>query len=168
MSNEKTHWKKNCDSNFISGEDLKSGLKGLRSEMIVCIEKFNDSETFDQKKQAKLTISALYLKEVNGKSLYKPVILNKTNAKFFVKETGSEYMEDWLNVPVLLCAVPDSRHGYVVRFKKYVLPVLVKDSDNFKACYDAIHKNNFTIDQVRKKYQVSSELEKLLLTKPTS
>lgn len=47
---EKTHWKKNNDSNFISGEDLISGLKGLKPEMVVVIEKFNDAESFDQKK----------------------------------------------------------------------------------------------------------------------
>lgn len=161
----KTHWKKNNDSAFISGEDLKSSLKGLKPEMIVVVEKFKDEATFDQNKQAKIKVSALYLKEVGGASLYKPVILNKTNAKFFVKETGSEFMEDWLGKPVILNAVADSRHGFVVRFKKYVMPVLVKDSDNFKKCQQAIEKSGFTIDQLRQKYSISSEVEQLLFAK---
>lgn len=162
---EKTHWKKNNDSAFISGEDLKSSLKGLKPEMIVVIEKFKDDVTFDQNKQAKVTVSALYLKEVGGSMLYKPVILNKTNAKFFVKETGSEFMEDWLGKPVILNAVADSRHGFVVRFKKYVMPVLLKNSPDFIKCKTAIEKSGFTIDQIRQKYQVSNEVEQLLLAK---
>ncbi len=162
---EKTHWKKNNDSNFISGEDLMSGLKGLKPEMIVMIEKFNDAESFDQKNQAKIVVSALYLKDVSGKSLYKPVILNKTNAKFFVKETGSDFIDDWLNVPVMLYAMADKRHGHVVRFKKYAKPELIAGSENFNNCKMAIEKSGFTMDQIRAKYNVSSEVEKLLTAK---
>jgi len=162
---EKTHWKKNNDSNFISGEDLISGLKGLKPEMIVVIEKFNDAESFDQKKQSKITVSALYLKEVNGGSLYKPVILNKTNAKFFVKETNSDFVDDWINKPVVVYAQKDARHGYVVRFKKYVFPILQPNTSEFEKCKLAIEKSGYTIDQIRQKYQVSSEVEKLLTAK---
>lgn len=162
---EKTHWKKNNDSNFISGEDLMSGLKGLKPEMIVTIEKFNDAESFDQKKQSKIVVSALYLKEVGGQSLYKPVILNKTNAKFFVKETNSDFVDDWLGKPVVVYAQKDARHRYVVRFKKYVFPVLQKGTPDFDKCKTAIEKSGFTIDQIRLKYQVSSEVEQLLLAK---
>lgn len=162
---EKIHWRKNLDSTFISGEDLQAELKGLKKEMIVCIEKFNDAQSFDQNKNAKTTISALYLKEVNGQSLYKPVVLNRTNAKFFVKETGSEYMDDWIGKPVIMYAVKDSRHGYVVRFKTYVLPTLVEGSEAFFKCITAIEKNGYTIDQIRQKYTVSSIVEQKLLGK---
>ena len=162
---EKTHWKKNNDSNFISGEDLISGLKGLKPEMVVVIEKFNDAESFDQKKQSKITVSALYLKEVGGASLYKPVILNKTNAKFFVKETGSDFVDDWIGKPVIVYAQKDARHGHVVRFKKYVFPVLQANTEAFNKCKIAIEKSGFTIDQLRQKYQISTEVEQLLLAK---
>lgn len=162
---EKTHWKKNNDSNFISGEDLMSGLKGLKPEMIVTIEKFNDAESFDQKKQSKIVVTGLFLKEVGGQSLYKPVILNKTNAKFFVKETNSDFIDDWIGKPVIVYAQKDARHGYVVRFKKYVFPVLNPGTPDFEKCKTAIEKSGFTIDQIRLKYQVSTEVEKLLLAK---
>lgn len=165
---QKTHWKKNNDSRYISGEDLQASFHGLRPEMIVSIEKFEDSETYDQNQNKKITKTGLFLKEVNGSPLYKPVILNNTNAKFFVKECGSDFMEDWIGHPVVLHAVKDSRHGYVVRFKKYVLPILQKDTKNFENCYKAIHTQGYTIDQIRAKYQVSSEIEKLLLTAPTN
>lgn len=164
METNKTHWKKNNDSNFISGEDLILGLKGLKPEMIVTINNFNDSESFDQKKQIKITVSALFLKEVGGGSLYKPVILNKTNAKFFVKETNSEFIDDWVGKPVILYAQKDARHGYVVRFKKYVFIILQANTPDFEKCKLAIQKSGFTIDQIRQKYQVSTEVEKLLLS----
>lgn len=161
----KTLWKKNLDSKYISGEDLQLGNKGLKPEMVVVIERFNDDKTFDKNKQADVTVSALYLKEVNGVSLYKPVILNKTNAKFFVKECGSDYMEDWLNKPVTVYACKDSRHGFVVRFKSYVKPFLLKDSENFKNAKTALDKGTATIEKIKARYQLTVEVEGLLNAK---
>jgi hypothetical protein len=165
MANEnKTLWKKNLDSKFISGEDLKLGVKDLKPEMVVQIEKFDDAETFDQNQQAKRIVTELWLREVGGERLYKPVILNKTNAKFFVKETGSDYVDDWVGRPVILYAVKDSRHGHVVRFKSYILPTLVNGSDNFKACRTALKSGGYTMAQIKMKYQVSESVEKLLIS----
>lgn len=166
MTQTLTHWKKNLDSRYISGEDLIAELNGLKKEMIVSISRFLDTETFDQNNQSKKVVTGLYLADQSGKEVYKPVILNRTNAKFFEKETNSPHMEHWVGIPVILYAQKDSRHGHVVRFKKYVMPTLVKDSKEFDNCYKAIHSNGFTIDQIRQKYVVSSELEKLLLTPP--
>ena len=115
----KTHWKKNNDSRYISGEDLHASLKGLKPEMIVQIVSFKDADTFDQKSQKDLTKTGLNLQELNGAYLYKPVILNNTNAKFLIKEFGSEYIEDWFGKPFVIYAHQDRRHGYVARFKKY-------------------------------------------------
>ena len=163
---EKTHWKKNNDSKFISGEDLKSELNGLKPEMIVSIEKFNDAETFDQNSQSKKVITGLWLKDHNsGKAIYKPVILNKTNAKFFVKETGSDFVDDWIGRPVILYALKDSRHGFVTRFKSYVKPTLVKDSENFNKAKMALLSGSYTMEQVKSRYVVSSEVEGLLNAK---
>jgi hypothetical protein len=161
----KTLWKKNLDSKYVSGEDLQLSNKGLKPEMVVTIERFNDDKTFDKQKNADVTVSALYLKEVNGNALYKPVILNRTNAKFFVKETGSDFMEDWLNKPVIVYAQKDSRHGFVVRFKSYVKPNLVKDSEMFKQAKIALEKGTATMDKIKSRYQVSTEVEGLLNAK---
>lgn len=165
METNKTLWKKNLDSKYISGEDLQLSNKGLKPEMVVTIERFNDDKTFDKQKNSDVVVSALYLKEVNGAALYKPVILNRTNAKFFVKETGSDFMEDWLNKPVIVYAQKDSRHGFVVRFKSYVKPNLVKDSDMFKQAKIALEKGTATMDKIKSRYQVSTEVEGLLNAK---
>lgn len=121
MSEEKTSWRKNIDSNFISGEDLANGEslgKGLKKEMTVVVESFQDRDTFDVNTQSKIVKSAIYLRESGGKSLYKPVLLNKTNAQFFEGLTGSQFLDDWIGSEVTLFAKPDSRHGHVVRFRK--------------------------------------------------
>lgn len=159
---EKTHWKKNNDSAFISGEDLNSSLKGLKPEMVVQIASFTDSETFDQKKQNKIIITALNLVDLAGKKIYKPAILNKTNAKFLIKEFQSEYIEDWIGKPFTMYCQKDSRHGYVVRFKTYILSTLIIDSDNFIKCKKGL-ANGVTMDQIKKKYLVSKEVEEALL-----
>jgi len=161
----KTIWKKNLDSAFVFGEDLILGVKGLKPEMVVTLNNFKDDVTFDQNKQAKITITGLYLKEVGGNDLYKPVILNKTNAKFFVKETGSVYMEDWIGKQVTIYAQKDSRFGYVVRFKSYVKPTLIAGTDNFNKAKTALLSGSYTMDQVKSRYVVSAEVEALLNAK---
>jgi len=127
-----THWKKNNDSRYISGEDLQDELNGLKKEMVVVIEKFEDAETFDQTKNAKLVKTGFYLKTLDGQKVYKPVILNNTNAKFCRTEFKSEYMENWINKPFILYAMPDKRHGFVARFKKYYAPATVTDEHPLK------------------------------------
>ena len=120
-----THWKKNLDSKFISGEDLISGLNGLKQEMIVTLIDQKDDKTFDKNKSSDVVVTSLYFKDQTGKQIYKPAILNKTNAKFFEKETGTPEMESWYGRTVVMFAQKDSRHGHVVRFKSYIKPSIV-------------------------------------------
>ncbi len=101
-------------------------LRGLKKEMVVYISNLNDAKTFDKNKNKDVTKTALWLKEYpSNTQVYKPVLLNKTNAQFFIGLTGSEYIEDWENKPVVLFAMPDTRHGHVVRFKEFIPPAAV-------------------------------------------
>ena len=160
MENNLTHWKKNNDPKYISGEDLKKGVeigKGLKPEMIVYIHKFEDSETFDQTKQSKTIKTGFYLKELDGKDVYKPVILNNTNASFCIKEFGSEYMEHWLNKPFVLYAQADRRHGFVARFKKYYPPAQISDEKAIK-----LLESSKDLDELKKNFlSLSSEEQRL-------
>ena len=126
-----THWKKNNDPKYISGEDLKDGIainKGLQPEMVVTIVGFEDKETYDQNNQTKVLKTGLFLKDENGKQVYKPLILNNTNAKFLINESKSEFMEHWIGIKAVLFAMPDKRFGHVARFKKYTQPVQVDET----------------------------------------
>jgi hypothetical protein len=110
-------------------------------------------------------ITSLYFKDQTGKPIYKPAILNKTNAKFFEKETGTPEMESWYGRTVIMFAQKDSRHGHVVRFKSYIKPTLVLGSEDFNKCKTAMEKNGFTIEQIKTKYQVSNDVEQALIKK---
>jgi len=157
-----THWKKNNDSNFISGEDLMGNLKGLKPEMVVVLDKFSDAETFDQKLQAKVVVTGLFFKTLDNKPVYKPSILNKINARFFIKECGSDFMENWIGKTVIMYAKKDSRHVYVVRFKSYHLPLLVANTETFDNCKKAYDSDINNLELIKRKYNVSKEVELLL------
>ena len=152
----KTHWKKNNDSRYISGEDLKGGLKGLKPEMVVEIESFEDTETFDQNQNKQIVKTGLHLKEHQGGKVYKPVILNNTNAKFLIKEFNSEYMEDWIGKPFVLYAQQDRRHGYVARFKKYYAP---KQTQQAPPQQPKVSKEDITI--ITEQLELTTDLEQL-------
>lgn len=125
-----THWRKNLDARYVSGEDLKASLHGLRPEMVVCVSDMKDAPTFDQSTQKEVTKTSLWLTDLQTKQvIYKPVILNVSNAKFFAKEFNSDYIEDWYNKPVVLFAQADKRFGHVARFKHYYPPAKVTDTN---------------------------------------
>ncbi len=128
METQKTHWRKNLDPRYVSGEDLKNSLHGLRPEMVVCVHEMKDAPTFDQSTQKEVTKTSLWLKDLsNNHVIYKPVILNVSNAKTFAKEFNSDFIEDWYNKPIVLFAQPDKRFGFVARFKHYYPPAETTD-----------------------------------------
>ena len=163
METKKTHWKKNNDSRYISGEDLKHGEsigKGLRPEMVVSIVSFEDSETFDQNNQIKVLKTGFKLVNVEtGEMLYKPVILNNTNGDFCVKEFKSEFLEDWINKPFVLFAKPDRRHGFVARFKKYYPKANVSDINALKVLNEST-----TIEELQSNWSKLTQSEQKLPT----
>jgi hypothetical protein len=126
----RTHWRKHLDPRYISGEDLKASLHGLQPEMVVCVAEMKDAPTFDQSTQKEVTKTSLWLRNLaNNQMIYKPVILNVSNAKFFSKEFNSDFIEDWYEKPVVLFAMPDKRFGHVARFKHYYPPAKVTDTN---------------------------------------
>lgn len=129
METQKTHWRKNLDPRYVSGEDLKNSLHGLRPEMVVCVHEMKDAPTFDQSTQKEVTKTSLWLKDLsNNQVIYKPVILNVSNAKTFAKEFNSDFIEDWYGKPIVLFAMPDKRFGHVARFKHYYPPAKMTDT----------------------------------------
>lgn len=136
---EKTPFRKNLDKRYISGEDLLNGVemkKGLRKEMVVTFVKFNDAPAFDQKLQKEVDKTAIWLKEYpNGKTLYKPCLLNVERAEFMSKElaNGSMFIDDCDDsIPFVIYAKPDRRHGHVVAFRKYYAPSNESDTESLE------------------------------------
>lgn len=127
---EKVLFRKNLDKRYISGEDLVLQERGLRKEMVVTLAKFEDAPAFDQKAQKEVDKTALWLRDMQtGKVIYKPCLLNVTRANFLSKEIagGSLYISDASHdIPFIMYAKPDTRHGHIVAFKKYYPPATVK------------------------------------------
>jgi len=159
---EKIPWKKNIDSRYISGEDLKLGIelgKGLAPEMVVTMASFKDVESFDQNAREKVNKTGVFLKTYpEGKMLYKPLILNNTNGQFLSKEIGkgSDFITDFdTEKPFVLYAKPDKRFGHVARCRKYFAPVKF----DFKPCIEAMGKMT-DIDEFAKYWgSLSDELK---------
>lgn len=126
---EKVLFRKNLDKRYISGEDLVLQERGLRKEMVVTLAKFEDAPAFDQKLQQEVSKTALWLTDLHtGKLIYKPCLLNVNRADFLSKEIagGSLYISDASHeIPFVMYAKPDKRHGYIVAFKKYYPPAQI-------------------------------------------
>lgn len=168
---EKTHWRKNKDPKFISGEDLKHGLvKGIVDGMMVEIAGVKEEESFDQNTQQKHIVSELRFKDMNGKALSKGMIPAEWTSKF-MKRLGinSPFLEDWIGQKMIIFAQADKRFGYVVRFKKYTPPVvrkpeLLPNTPNWKQAVEWLEDGKNTVEMMEGKYIISKE-NKLLLCK---
>ena len=87
---EKTHWRKNFDYRFLSGEELPG-------EIIVTIERVTTEEAFNPSSNSKEQVLAVYFKGAK-----KGIVLNKTNAKAITKVVGSPYQEDWIGEKIII------------------------------------------------------------------
>ncbi len=92
MSEKKTHWKKNFDYRFLSGDELKQ-------ETTVTIERVVLEEVFNPSTNSKENALAVYF--VGAK---KGIVLNKTNAKAIAKVVGTPYQEDWIGKKIIIYA----------------------------------------------------------------
>lgn len=150
----KTHWKKNVDSRYISGEDLQNGQiigKGLLPEMVVEITNHTDADAYDQSSKESVKKTALYLIDVKAKkALYKPLLLNKTLVDFFRREFNSDFIEDWFNKPFTLFAQQDKRHGYVARARRYVAVKPAFDESRMDAAITNIKAGTITVEAIQK------------------
>ena len=90
MSETKTHWKKNFDYRFLSGDELKG-------EVTVTIERVTTEEVFNPSTNSKEKALAVYF--IGAK---KGIVLNKTNAKAIAKVVGSPYQEDWIGKKIII------------------------------------------------------------------
>ncbi len=119
---ENTHWRKFKDPNFINGEDIHYELAGLKTETVVYIDSINEgTEIYDQNKGKGVKVAGVYLKDVNGNPLPKPMVLNTSNSKRLRKIFGTPFADRWIGKDklVILCASPHPTCEWVVSFKEY-------------------------------------------------
>lgn len=159
MEANKTHFKKLRNPSYIGSYELMVGTNSV--ELNVTIERAVKEmvQNGDKKEEAMV----IYLKG------HKPMIVNSTNAKNISKALNSPYIEDWVGKEITLYVAKIRAFGEnvdalrvrtVTSIKQ--LPTLEINTPNFEAVKTALSSGNYTIEQVKSKYQVSESVQKLL------
>ena len=153
---EKTHWKKLINPNYIGVYSLKNG-----EDLNVTIEKVVREQVVSTGGKKKECTVAYLIGQ-------KPLILNRTNSKTITKLFNSPYIEDWVGKKITLFSSTTKLAGEIVECLRIrdiapKLPDLKANTEEFEKCKKGI-KNGYTIVQIKTRYSVSSEIEKLLLS----
>lgn len=153
----KTHWKKLHNPDYLGAYSLDD------STMVVEIKKVEKREIMgaDGKKDEAIVA------ELVGQ---KPMILNATNCKTIASLYGN-YIEDWQGKRITLFIANVKAFGTTTealrveaKVPKSGLPELTPDHPRWNDAKASV-ANGFTIEQIRTKYQLSPENEKLLCSK---
>ena len=152
----KTHWKKLNNPDYLGAYSLDD-----TKEMKVTIEKVvKEMITGNGGKKEECTIA--YMKD------QKPMILNSTNCKIITKNFGTPFIEDWkgktitLYVALIKAFGEDNVEALRVKLETK-LPELTPNHSKWMEAKKAILNNQVTTEQIRKKYTLSIENEKLLI-----
>lgn len=152
MKNEKTHWRKFHNPDYIGAYAFQPGERKL-----VTIEKAGLEKVTGQggKKEDCLV--------VHFKENEKPLICNVTNSKAIEKVSGSGYIQDWVGHAIELYTTEVQAFGdtvEAVRVKptppKTTKPELTPDHSAWDKVISAV-KDGYTREQIEEKYTVSQQ-----------
>ena len=158
----KTHWRKADKTDFLGAADVEELLKEGQTDLILTIKKVEVKTAKVRGKNGEFRIATF-------KENVKPMILNVTNAKI-VKgfAGGSTFVDDWNDIKVSVFIKQGIKMGSEItealRFRTVApsLPELTPNHANWNGAKKAITEGNATIEDVKKKYVVSMENQKLL------
>ena len=155
----KTHFKKLMNPNYLGSWDL-IGKDDTFKSISTTIIKIEKQEVFDGK-GGKEDCLVMHLQG------YKPMILNATNVKTIATICKSNFIEDWIgksiNITVEKVKAFGSLHDALrVTASKPNMDINHPNFDKIKA---AILGNQTTIEKVKERYNVTTEIEKLLCSK---
>lgn len=101
---QKTHFRKAFNSPYLSSADIVAPTPLT----IQCVRLEPDKS----KKSQDLFNTAYFVeKEIRPGETLKPMILNVGNSKFMKDVTGSHFIDDWQNIPVVVYVDPGVRFG---------------------------------------------------------
>lgn len=159
----KTHYKKLSHPLYIGAYELMLNEKENK-ELPVKIESVKrEMVTGPDGKKEECTIMTI--------PPHKPMILNATNQKALTKAIGSPFIEDWSGKMVTLYVAKVRAFGETLdalRIKDTLytppaLPVLDIKHPKWNDAKASVKEGKATIEQIRAKYQLSDENEKLIL-----
>jgi hypothetical protein len=159
MEEQKIHWKKVFNSEYLGSCDLDEGkdLKVIIKSVV--IKKVKNTDGKEQERNV-----ALFVENI------KPMVLNATNCKVIKKFAKSPYITDWNNIPVQIYVKDDIRafgdvtEGLRIRETQ---PQIGKQQlkKGTPAWNNAIayYKANGHLENVKARVEISAELEKELI-----
>lgn len=146
----KTHWKKTFHKDYLGAHDLEEGQELKVVVKNVVIKKVKDPQGTEKDCNV-----------ATFKEKIKPMILNATACKQMKRFTGSNYIEDWNNVPIQIYAKEVKAFGEVTealrirdqqpRMEK---PKLTPSSEKWNGAINAVKESKST-DIVTQYYDVS-------------
>ena len=157
----KTHWKKLDNPNYIGAYSL---MDGEVKDLTVIIEKVVTEEV--KTDRGKEICKVAYLKG------QKPMILNATNSKAIQKIYGTPYIEDWKGKAITLYVAKIRAFGDEIEClrirdikpkQKALNELKPSDTDNWNKVILGL-KNGFTIEQVKTKWLLSKENQEKLIS----
>jgi hypothetical protein len=103
----------------------------------------------------------------------KDIVINTTNSKQIAKFANSPNLSDWVNIPLQVYVDQNIKgkageivSGWRIRTKQPVIkkPDLTPDHPKFSGALESIRSGQTTVEAIRKYYNVSDEVAKLLET----
>ena len=147
-----THWKKTFNPDFLGAHDFQPG-----EEINAKIEGFNEAQEVTGTGGKKEIVTALFLEG------FKPLILNRTNAKLISKALKSPYMENWTGQLITLYVQPGVKaFGDVVDAIR-VRPVAPRTElpaiapDRFDKMLESIKAGQYSADQAKANFKLTKE-----------
>ena len=159
MSENKTHWKKLSNPNYLGAYALMPD-----QDMIVTISRaVNEDVVGSNGKKEECLV--LHFKEKD----VKPMILNVTNAKTIERIYETPYIEDWSGKKIQLYIAQVNAFGETVdalRIRNKApegKPELTPDHPKWNEAVANVAKNPGIIDAIKKHYILTAEYESILL-----
>ncbi len=153
---EKTHWKKNFNYNYLGSYSLNDS-----QEVTLTILRVIKELVIGEKGQEDDCTVAYFKEDVNGEN--KPMILNKTNCKSIEKLYDTPFIKDWTGKRVTIYVENVKVFGdYVdaLRVKK-IKPVDQKPTlDPNHSKWEAVKSkvaSGTKVDAIRKHYEITDE-----------
>lgn len=155
---EKTHWKKNFNYNYLGSYSLAEGQEA----QLTIVEVKKELVTSNNGEKESCTV-ATFKEAVNGEN--KPMILNKTNCKIIEKLYGTPYIESWAGKQITIYVDSNIKaFGSIVealRIKQLVpvskKPSLTPTHKNWGQAMTAVQNGESNLESISKHWAISKE-----------
>lgn len=149
----KTHFKKLKNPNYLGAWDLMDS-EGKVQNIILTVKETKKEFVFDGKGGNEECV-VLHFEE------RKPMVMNATNLRTIAKVTGSPFVEDWVGQKVEITVKQVKAFGEMHQALRIspIKPVEKTKPFFTEANFEKAKAANATIDQIKKSYDITPEVE---------